>query len=219
MGFVDYIQSEWGVITGAPAIMTVGAALLVSAAFAAARFLYAARIETAESRLKLSEDRVLQYKEKLEGASPDDARKRMDLLELQVMALTPRRLSEEQKGRLRSILGSASYAVEIAHDAAAGDAKAFAADFLMSFRLAGWPVISSMVMGVDQPPASGVALQVRDLHAFQPAERVVSQALNALGVAFDLQLNTRPPVPNFEGMGRVDMPLNPDVSLLFTTKL
>lgn len=62
--------------------------------FAAGRFMFSERIATLKSRIEARDEKISDYDQKLEGASPDEARKRIEALELQVKALSPRRPPE-----------------------------------------------------------------------------------------------------------------------------
>jgi uncharacterized caspase-like protein len=55
---------------------------------------------------KLQADQIVDYKTKLSGASPDEAKARLDALETIVADLSPRLLSEEQSRKLISILST-----------------------------------------------------------------------------------------------------------------
>lgn len=85
--FLDHIAREWGVITQAP--MTFIAATLVMAALAygASRWRFGGTIESLQHRLALKEDQLADYRDKLKGASPDEARARLDGLESRVEEL------------------------------------------------------------------------------------------------------------------------------------
>ncbi|MCR4268751.1 hypothetical protein [Nitratireductor sp. ZSWI3] len=222
MDFITYLAGEAKMIAQAPVTFLVLAAVLALMAYWLVRHQFADRLESLNSRITLRDDQLASYKEKLSGASPDEAKQRLDLLELQVKALSPRRLSTDQINRLISMVSKQPSAIEIAHDAAAGDAKAFTGDFAVAFQRAGWAVSLPMVMGIGNPPPTGIALQVNDPDNLRPVEALVRSALSDLGLEFDVQPGLRGPHPRPSHMPNIperpeERPL--DVGLLLTTKL
>src|SRR4051812_48406351 len=104
---IDHLDKQWAVISQAPTIFVIAAALIFGLAFAISKLLHGhtisghlASIASLEHRLKLKDDRIADYERKLEGATPDEAKARIQALEHRLEALAPRRLSEEDKKML-----------------------------------------------------------------------------------------------------------------------
>ena len=146
-------------ILQAPATFAMALAILGGLIWGAMSWSYSSQIANLQSRLSLKDDQIADYKTKLEGATPDEAKRRLDALELQVKALSPRRLTEEQKGKIGQSLKGSLGSIQIIQDMGAPDAKAYTADLALAFQAAGWAVALPAVLGLGNPPPSGVALQ------------------------------------------------------------
>lgn len=219
---VKYVLSELRVITQAPLAFTLSLAVLAIMIWRAVAWRYAGTIDSLEGRNKLQADQIADYKGKLSGASPDEAKRRLDALELMVKALSPRRLDDTQKAKIVAALGNSKGVIDIVQDLAAADAKVLAGDLGLTFQSSGWGVSLSMVMGLTNSPRSGIGLQVLNPSALRPIEMTVARALEAAGVSFDVQTGLRrsPPRPSVpEGFPTIPQEPDPDVGLLISTRL
>ncbi len=133
---------------------------------------------TAE-RLSLAEDRVTDYKEKLEGKSPDEAHAQIAQLRQEVEALAAYGLSNEAQQRLRDALANASGDIRILRTAEASDADRLYRQTVTIFRAAGFKVHFYAIMGLQNPPDSGVMLA----HWAESDQKLVSILRHALQVA------------------------------------
>lgn len=178
-----HLEAEWRVLTGAP-ILSLG--LLAAGAvmaYLAARWRFSGKIEHLEERIRLREDRIADYEEKLKGASPEEAKARLDSLESAVTALRPRRLTEEQRRTLAAHVRNRRGRIEIAQDMAVADARLLTADLVSAFREAGWEVRSPSVLGPAAQPITGLGLSIsKDAPELQ---QTVAEALRAAGIQFD----------------------------------
>lgn len=149
--------------------------------------------ESIRSQLDLARDQLADYKDKLNGASPDEARHRVKVLEEKIAHLSnrvdllgPRRLGIQQKETLLSRLSiGRGRTISIAKDGASADASTFGADLSDVFRQAGWNVESPVVLGLGNPPPTGIQL------AFNPVEAkeiraALLQAFDSCGLKYDL---------------------------------
>jgi len=208
--FATYFAKEWSVISRAPLIFLMAAAVVCGLAYIATSWLYKGRISHLDERIRLRDDQLDDYKTKLEGASPDEARARLDALEAQVAGLLPRHLSETQKAKLRAVVtppfgSTGSWKIEILYDVASRDSQVYAAEFIEVFRaIGGWVVQSASIMGPSPYPTSGIGVKVKNRAELTAVERLVVDALTGAALQFDYL----PP-------GRLHAG---DVALLFTTK-
>ena len=212
---IRYLAGEGRVILQAPATFLVAIAIVFGIAWVALDWKYSSQISNLQSRLSLRDDQIADYKDKLNGATPDEAKKRLDELETQVRALSPRRLTNEQKGKLTQALAGTSGVIEIAQDAAVSDAKAFTGDLATCFQVAGWTVSLPSIFAPGYVPPTGVALRVLNPGSLRPAELNAKKALEAAGIEFNIEGGFRPPNP----ARLATMPPDPDVGILITTKL
>ncbi len=219
---VKYLTTEWGVILQAPVIYLTSAALVAVFVWTVFQWSYANRINDLEGRVKFRDDEISDYKRKLSGATPEEARNRIDALELQIASLAPRRLSVEQRQKLLGVIRGNQFRIDITRDMGAHDARRFCHDFIETFRIAGWLIQDPQVMGLGNPPFSGNAIRVRDPVNLRPAEALVKQALEAANIPFDVQpgLRVTSPMPlPPPGFPTYSLRPDPDVELLITSPL
>ena len=179
----------WELRTVGRAPVALGAALLAVVLIAVGA-VWHFRQETTSLRQQLSE-----YRDKLGGASPDEAKTALDALADEVTALQarlqPRRVNAYQRqiiaDRLKVPSGT-QYALAIVHEGGCWDCPQYAADFDGTFRsVPGWMVSNRVAMGLMQRPPRGVAVVVLDPFHPSAQEAVLLQALQAAGIEFDLQ--------------------------------
>ena len=214
---VKYVAGEWQVILQAPLAFALCLIVIFGLAYSVARWRYTGSIETLESRIKLRDDQVAEYKQKLSGATPDEAKARLDALEKQISALVPRRLSMEQKNTIRKRINQRTGVIVIMHDLAAVDAKGYAIDFINVFREAGWIVSNPTVMGIGRHPNTGIALSVVDENKLRPSEIEFRSTLEAAGIVFDIHSGL--PSAHVSGQQNQIQELLPDFGLLVTTRV
>lgn len=178
MDIVAFAKENWAVIEQAPWAFVISATLFLAIGYAVAAGL------TSE-RLQLAEARVADYKEKLEGKSPDEAGKLIASLEKRLAAVEPLSLTEQQERTMGEVLSGNPAGIMISHDAASGQYKKLHGQLARIFSLAGWDVRTPMVMGVGNPPPSGIAIisHGRDV----PEGRAIMRAFSAAGIKYDAQ--------------------------------
>src|SRR6516164_3591223 len=172
-----YFVWESRAVTGAP--VTFAAAVLVIAALISGAVIWAFRHETASLRHQIAE-----YREKLGGASADQAKAALDILTDEVAGLQarlkPRRVSAQQQRTIADRLRIPSGAQ-------------YAADFDGALHgLPGWSVSHRVIMGLAQRPAHGLAVVVIDPAHPAAQESLLLQALQAAGIEFDLEAALSP---------------------------
>jgi hypothetical protein len=147
-------------------------------------------IANKDSEIALFKGQRDDYKDKLSGATPDQAKARIDALEARFAAVEPRRLTAEQRAALMARLSPPAGAVptvSIVAEATA-DSPQLAADFASVFRSAGgWTIVEPIAMGIGNRPPSGIAISVPDLNHPTVAVATVASALKAAKIEFDLR--------------------------------
>lgn len=86
---VNYLKGEWGVITGAPFSLVMLAAIIALVAWRIIDRLYHTQIASLQSRLELRNDQIANYKNKLGGASPEEAKELIAKLQTQINSPIP----------------------------------------------------------------------------------------------------------------------------------
>jgi hypothetical protein len=182
-----YLLRELRALRRAP--LTLGAAVLAFALIGLG-LVWQFRQETTALRQQLA-----QYRDKLGGASPDEAKTALDVLTDEVTALQaqlkPRRVDARQRQiiteRLKIPTGT-QYFLAIVHEGGCWDCPQFAADFDDTFRsISGLLVSNRVTMGLTQRPPRGLAVVVSDPLHPSAQETTLLQALQGAGIEFDLQ--------------------------------
>jgi hypothetical protein len=161
-GLLETIQKEWPVIRGAPwsfaaAVIAIG---IVIAGFS--ELIHHAEIAGKDATIETQKKTEIDaYKDKLNGATPDEAKKQIDDskariadLETRVAKVEPRGLKDNEriaiKASLESIGVSASNIV-LSHELSCTDCAQFATDFGDVLKSAHWGFVPSGVMGAIWP--------------------------------------------------------------------
>jgi hypothetical protein len=154
---------------------------------------YGGIVSNKDSEIILLKGQRDDYKEKLGGASPDQAKERIDDLEKRLTQLAirvePRFLTPEQRGMLlkfAAVAAESKYTVTMVHEGGCTDCPSYAADFEEVLRSAGWIVGNGMAMGLPHRPPLGLALRVNDPKNLTSQESILKAALEAAKISFNL---------------------------------
>lgn len=184
---VSTLKANWTVIAQAPWAFVAWTIFIAGVVWVVVNHLKENRIEALEGRLKLRDDEITDYKRKLSGATPDEAKARIDSLEGRLNQLSPRRVTAEQREQIRTALVSIPGNAVIGSDMACADAPAFAAGLIAAFQAAGWGVSNPSFMGLSGPPMSGLGLRVADPANLSPKEAAIASTLRGVGLSVDVQ--------------------------------
>lgn len=194
------VVDGWPVIAAAPetfaAIMVAFIVVAVPSIWVVLSFSYRTRIESFQARLGSKDEQIAsvrrqwdEYKDKLSGASPDEAKAKIEALERRLLMVEPRKLRAEQREAIAGVLRSAAgeaHTVQVAHDAACTDCNGYAAEVGAAIRDApGWVIVNAMAMGPSVQSAKGVAVLVPDLNNPGRTTSLLMRAFSEAGVAFD----------------------------------
>lgn len=207
--FFKWLESEWAAIGSAPFTFAIA---VVIAGFLVWRFVkheFNTRLSNKESSIELLERQLADYKDKLSGASPDAAKAKIDALEARLDALEPRTLSEAAQAGMVPILDAfRGQHIHITSDASSADASRLARQLQIPFNSAGWNVLLPTVIGIGDPPRSGVGLIVQTPEHLTPEQQAVADALSSANLEFNLQAGPQRP----EMLGE----MNPVAEILIT---
>jgi len=195
--FIKYVLGEIRVIAGAPlsfavAIFVVGGAIwwLLDWKYAAIISQRDGVISNKDAELSLIKGQRDEYKDKLSGATPDQAKARIDALEARLAAVEPRRLNTEQRAALIARLSlppGTVPTIAIAAEATS-DSPQLAADLAATFKSAGsWNVIEATVMGIGNRPPSGIGINLPDPNNPPMEATIIMNAFRVAKIAFDLR--------------------------------
>jgi hypothetical protein len=191
--FIKYILGEFRMIADAPVsfiVSVLGAALLIWTVLNW-------RYEGIITIIKTQRD---DYHDKLGGASPDQAKARIDELEEQLNILRrqtePRHLTSEERSSITQnarVPPGTRLGLTIVHEGGCPDCPHYAADFERVFRDAGWFVQNGVVMGPAQRLAKGIALMVPDATHLSADADLLRRALRAAHI--EVEIMQSPQVP------------------------
>lgn len=191
MELFDYIKSEWQTISQAPGTFLIGIIITGGAMYAFVRHQLGDRISALEERIKLKDDQLCEYRDKLNGASPDEVKARIDGLEGRLQELreefAPRSLDQNQKTAIHEKASLAAGQVTVVYDMACADGSAFATSIQQALKDAGWQVSNGMVGGPSNPPVEGLALRVPDIANLTNEAQSLKDALDATGIPYAFQ--------------------------------
>jgi hypothetical protein len=222
--FIKYVLGEMRVFAEAPVTFIVALLVLGGVVWWLLDWRYSGivsnrdgTISNRDSEISLLRGQRDDYKEKLSGASPEQAKAKIEALESRLAQLEPRRTTQDQRNKLLEKLrlpSNIDYLVEIARDASTPDGVQYASDFLGVFHEAGWRTSAPIVMGIGNLPlAAGLIVQVSSL-ANPPSEgKTVLDALKYAGIPFAAQ-EIGPIPPAHEGL-----PPRAQVKMLITNRM
>jgi hypothetical protein len=177
-----WMSGEWAVIAQAPVTFIAAIVVVGFIIWKVAQHQHATELANHTSSVSLLEKQVADYKDKLSGASPDQAKARIEKLEAQVTALMPRRLSSDQKNGIIPVLSPSPGAVSVGYDIGWASGARFQRDIMDAFSSSGWQVGGAVQVGAPSSP-KGILLRVAKNG---PASQAVIAAFNKLGLSFDV---------------------------------
>jgi len=133
-------------------------------------------------RISLRDDQLLDYKEKLSGASPDEARQRIEALELRIAELEPVTIPQHQQLAMINVLRSAIGQVSIFREMGSASLSKLHNQLSSVFHQAGWTVINGTGMDMSFEPDSKVTVTSPNLT--NPQFQALSEALKLSGIQF-----------------------------------
>ncbi|MBC9878221.1 hypothetical protein G8O24_12800 [Bradyrhizobium sp. INPA01-394B] len=170
-------------------------------------------ISNKESEIALLKSQRDDYKDKLGGASPDQAKARIDTLEARLSKLEPRRLTASQQEELTRKLqlpAGLTPLVQIYQESSCFDCHILAENFVAAFSAnPGWVVRNQVLMGGPHTVPSGIGVAFFDPNSTE--SKIVVDALRAAGLRFDRQPNLGNPQPHLPAV----IP-NPVIQITFT---
>jgi len=183
MSFLDQLRAVWPLIITAPWGFVPLALAILLAGWLAGRFMFAERIATLKERIE-------SYKEKLGGATPDQAQKRIADLEQQLDDVRDkRRLTSDQLKRMGDALSGRQGKVEVMLGGAEG--AGVYGQVRRHFSQLGWIVHSG---GMAFPTPSKYGLRIYMPKEPNDDDRTVLAAIEAAGLKCET-LSEKPDAP------------------------
>lgn len=187
---LKYVVGEMRVIADAPFVFSAAVLILVGGIWWLMDWRYGGIVSNRDAEIALLRSQRDDYREKLGGASPDQARARIDVLEQRLRIIEPRFLMPEQRKILFEALKLAqntNHAVVISHDGACADCNRYATDFMSIFtNIPGWQVKPSMFLGAGLKSPKGLTIFVPDPTHLLPEGALVIRAFEAAKLSFEI---------------------------------
>lgn len=198
--FEKHVLGQWQTVLDAPVPNITAAVVIGLLIWAVHKWAYAQRLEKKDEAIALLDREVMDYRRKLDGASPDEAREQITRLQAEVnelrQAFLPRHLPVDQRKALTEQLlkfpVSGTFKMAVVHDAACADCNRFASEIRSALQaVTSWDVRSGMVIGVSRQPETGLAILVYGNEP--PIEaKAISAAFKACGLKHDMIVERRP---------------------------
>lgn len=171
------LKDAWSTVIG----LMILAALV---GFGFSSLLGASAHKAKDQRIKLAEDRVADYKDKLEGKSPTEAADRIAQLEEAVALISPPVLAKEQAQLMTKELTKLRSDVRIDRDVSAASVDRAHRQMISIFGNAGWSVEDDIMLGDAEKPPSGLRLILR-ANMDEATVAAIRAALEAGGITYE----------------------------------
>jgi hypothetical protein len=186
---VKYVLGELRVIGGAPVSFFAALLVLAGAVWWAMDWRYSGIIANRDAELGSAKAVRDEYKEKLQGATPDQAKTRIDTLEARIKRLEPRTLTPDQRNQIAkfvSVPTGSTYVLSVMSNMDCKDCNEYATDFQSVLHDAQWFLQPAKIMANPGASPKGVAIVTPDLSAPLPEAIALRQALLAANIPFDV---------------------------------
>jgi hypothetical protein len=199
--------TQWSAAAAAPIPLATAMAVAAGVTWLALTWSYGGTLRSKDARLERQDRQIADYRQKLDGASADEARARIEALENRLRQLAtrpedtsrpsgPRHLSEDQRKAIAEntlVPGGAQYMLLITYEVGCPDCAQYADQLQLAITgNPGWAISAGRTIGQGQKSPHGIAIQVADPNAPPPPAVLLARALTAAGVKFDLMAS--PPV-------------------------
>lgn len=178
----SFFQSNWEVIVASPIAFLGTFAVGIVVGFLITNYLNKIKVESLNERIKLKDDKLKEFEEKLNGATPDAAQSRILDLEKRLLAVEPNKLSDKQTDLLTKILSKSPAKVSIVKDGTGSKHLAIVKQIEKVFRNAGWQSTSGMALGISSPPKTGISISTAN---DEQISNFVFEAFAAANIEFD----------------------------------
>jgi hypothetical protein len=186
----DYILGEIKVIAGAPVSFVLASLGVVALAWAAVSWAKNSIIDQLNGQIQLQDRQLTDYKEKLNGATPSEAKARIDSLEARLSRIEPRRLSSEQRNIIASLVDvpyGVNYIISAQSDMPCGDCRQYLENFQDILNAAHWNIVQISLSNATAASPKGIAILTPDTNHPLPEASTLMTALLAAKIDFDLK--------------------------------
>jgi hypothetical protein len=188
------VRQEMGAIGSAPVAFTVIVLCAGVVMWGLIQWSYGALLSGKDKEIAFLERRLADWRDKMSGMNPDEAKQRLHDLETQAktlqMRLQPRMLSEEMRQALvdrARLRPGVQFTLTVLREADCSDCERFSAQIVAALRKSsGWTINIGILPESVEKPRYGLAIRVADLLR-PPTEAVRLQgALQSAHIAFEM---------------------------------
>jgi hypothetical protein len=192
---MDELKKQAKAVASAPVVVAVTLAIFVALVWGLIHWSYRAALSSKDAQIAFLQRSVAEYRDSVHGASPEDARRRLDALEAELMTLrirlAPRRLTPAQQQAItdRSLRpgGTATRSLVMIIEENCSDCAAFAGDMADALRERdNWAPTPQLIEGVGERSLHGLAIRMPDPGRPSPDAVVLQQVLRSAGLPFSI---------------------------------
>ena len=173
---------EWPIIKQVWLTMLVVSAGLGVLMFFAFNWRYGGRIESLNERLANRDERIADYERKLSGASPDEAKARLEALEASIHELRGRHLTDEQIQIMLAALSGHTGSIFASYQSSSVDGLSFSAAIRSVFESAGWKVALVQQISDAGWAQEGLEIRIPGDDPLTPRDVAVTSAFDRAGL-------------------------------------
>ena len=191
----ERLRQEAAAIVSAPILAGTILAVALAVMWTALHWSYRAALENKDSHIAFLERRLAEYRDRLNGATPDEARKRIDALESELgtlrVRLQPRHLTTAQRqaiiDRSRLPAGTPPADIRVAHEANCSDCRAFAEEIAGALgERDNWRVTTAAIEAPAERPRTGLGIRVEQPLRPPPEAVRLQESLRSARLPFDM---------------------------------
>ena len=198
---ISELQREWGVISDAPWVSICFVSLIASILWAVFQFIYHNRFISKElvlshkdAEIHLLERQLSDYREKLNGASPEEARRRVEELEARLRKishhLVPRELSTLQKEMIKRTfeeISDSPFSIFVTHEESCIDCARYAYSLALVIQsVPGWKVETGATTFASDPSSKGMAIWTKRKSAVNVNVSAILRCFREVKIEFDV---------------------------------
>jgi len=182
---IELIKSNGSAVLQAPWAFATCVIVVGYITYLIVRAMKQQEIDDLTSRIGLRDDEVADYKRKLEGRTPDEAKAAIDELRHRLKSLEPLTLSSDEKLRLITAAAKHRGSIRVNQYIAATLLGQLHRDLIDAFVAAGWNVSQAQGMGNSRAPRA-IMVRVADPDQLSPPQKAAIEGLAASGLQYEL---------------------------------
>lgn len=189
------ILEQFALISAAPIPFLLVTIATIGIVWFVVNWSYSAVLSSKNSQIELLERQVADYKDKLSGATPYEAKAKINSLEARLSRIEPRHLSTDQRNIIASLVTvtyGINYVISAQSDMTCADCGQYLSEFQDILHKARWDTVTTRVSGASAASPKGIAIITPDTNNPLPEASALITALVAAKIDFDLKTGSYP---------------------------